>query len=67
VRVHLKEKGHPILGDVQYGRHFRCQYQPQRQMLHALQIGFIHPLTGDRLSIQAPIPEDFLTTQKNLF
>lgn len=67
VRVHLKEKGHPILGDFQYGRHFRCQYQPKRQMLHAFQIAFVHPVTGNQLSIQAPIPQDFLTAQKNIF
>jgi len=67
VRVHLKEKGHPILGDFQYGRHFQCHYQPKRQMLHALQISFVHPVSGEHLTIQAPIPQDFIDAQKNIF
>lgn len=67
VRVHLKEKGHPILGDFQYGRQFRCNYQPKRQMLHALQISFVHPVTGEQLTINAPIPQDFRDTEKTLF
>lgn len=66
VRVHLKEKGHPILGDWQYGRDFQCPVQPPRQMLHALQISFIHPITGERLTIKAPLLQDFLDTEKAL-
>jgi 23S rRNA pseudouridine1911/1915/1917 synthase len=30
-----------------------------RQMLHAFRIGFIHPLTGDEMHFETPLPEDF--------
>lgn len=66
VRVHLKEKGHPILGDWQYGRDFQCEYQPPCQMLHALQISFIHPTTGEKLTIKAPLQNDFKEAQNYL-
>ncbi|MBS0628950.1 MAG: RluA family pseudouridine synthase [Verrucomicrobia bacterium] len=66
IRVHLKEKGHPILGDWQYGRHFQCQYQPKRQMLHAWKISFTHPVTQKRILIEAPHFSDFLETEKKL-
>lgn len=67
VRVHLKEKGHPILGDFQYGSHFRCPHQPKRQMLHAVQITLTHPLKGERLTIKAPVPSDFTATENLVF
>ncbi len=56
IRVHLKHLSHPLLGDAVYGRrgHF------ERQMLHAWQLGFTHPRSGDRLKFQAPIPADFI-------
>lgn len=67
IRVHLKEFGHPILGDWQYSSHFKCSYQPSRMMLHALRLIFLHPLTGKKLEIEAPLPDDFLRAQKILF
>lgn len=66
VRVHLKEKGHPILGDWQYGRDFKCQYHPPRQMLHAYQISFAHPISGDKVTVKAPLLQDFLETENIL-
>ncbi len=67
IRVHLKENGHPVLGDWQYGRHFKCTYQAPRQMLHALKISFPHPITGEILSVKAPLLKDFLQAEKALF
>jgi len=67
IRVHLKEKGHPVLGDWQYARHFTCPVQPSRHMLHAKSIRFIHPTTGEKIEIEAPLHLDFLETKKNLF
>jgi len=55
IRVHLKHLGHPLLGDVLYGR--RAGYP--RQMLHAWKLGFTHPRTGQRMEFEAPIPQDF--------
>jgi len=66
IRVHLKEKGHPILGDWQYGRHFKCDYQPSRHLLHASKVVFTHPLSGEKVVIQAPLGEDFVTAKKVL-
>jgi 23S rRNA pseudouridine955/2504/2580 synthase/23S rRNA pseudouridine1911/1915/1917 synthase len=59
LRVHLSEIGHPILGDAQYGKRFRCPFKPCRNLLHAYQIAFNHPTTGRPLKIIAPIPADF--------
>jgi 23S rRNA-/tRNA-specific pseudouridylate synthase len=60
LRVHLKEIGHPILGDTQYAKKFVCPVQPHRHLLHAYRISFPHPLTGETVTVEAPLPEDFL-------
>jgi len=60
IRVHLSCIGHPILGDVQYGQYFVCDdYHPKRPLLHALSLSFCHPITGKKLVITAPEPDDF--------
>ncbi|MEI8235232.1 MAG: RluA family pseudouridine synthase [Verrucomicrobiota bacterium] len=56
IRVHLHHLGHPLLGDLLYGR--RGGYS--RQMLHAWRLGFTHPRTGAWMEFQAPLPQDFL-------
>jgi 23S rRNA pseudouridine1911/1915/1917 synthase len=58
IRVHLKHLGHPLLGDEVYGR--RAGFA--RQMLHAWQLGFVHPRTGVEVNCTAPIPADFLAS-----
>ena len=58
IRVHLSYKDYPIVGDKLYNRG-RSSPAP-RQMLHARRISFPHPVTGERLEFEAPIPEDFL-------
>lgn len=67
IRVHMAEKGHPILGDFQYGKQFQCPYRPSRTLLHAEKIRFQHPITGIELHITAPLPEDFKIAQQKLF
>lgn len=59
LRVHLSQMGHPILGDVQYGKKFICHLRPQRNLLHAYSVIFIHPVTGKKIKVVAPIPADF--------
>jgi 23S rRNA pseudouridine1911/1915/1917 synthase len=65
IRVHFKFLGHPLLGDATYGQRpnqrltEQTGYEAARQMLHAFQLGFIHPRTARRLTFQAPRPEDF--------
>jgi 23S rRNA pseudouridine1911/1915/1917 synthase len=63
VRVHLHHLGHPVVGDPLY----RPRGTPvgavraERQMLHAFRLGFDHPDTGERVSFEAPPPDDFRT------
>lgn len=59
LRVHLSGIGHPILGDVQYAKKFRCPVHPKRHLLHAYLIIFIHPLSKKKIEVTAPIPLDF--------
>lgn len=60
IRVHLNGMKHPILGDYQYGKTFRCKIRPPRMLLHASKIQFSHPVTEKNMEIEAPLPEDFL-------
>ena len=57
IRVHFSAAGHPVLGDRVYGG--GASEAAPRQMLHARRLGFPHPRTGEPLSAEAPIPEDF--------
>ena len=64
VRVHLASIGHPLLGDPVYGR-ANAAVRPilkdlgfGRQALHAAVLGFVHPVTGNRLSFSSEIPPD---------
>jgi len=59
IRVHLSYIGHPILGDPLYGGLKHGIPLPQRLMLHAYKISFLHPITGETLTFSAPIPQDF--------
>lgn len=56
IRVHLAHIGHPVLGDPVYGR--RRLPELARQLLHAKQLAFTHPMTGRDLTLQAPLPAD---------
>ena len=63
VRRHLHHIHHPIVGDVNYGsgeinRHYRATYALHRLALHAVSIAFDHPVTGARVRVIAPVPED---------
>ncbi len=66
LRAHLKELGHPILGDYQYSTHFRDFRHIPRHMLHAWGLYFIHPFKHLPLILSAPIPQDFQLTAKEL-
>ena len=68
IRVHLAHLGHPVLGDRVYGPQGNKQLARQypvfkslakRQMLHAWQLGFKHPLSGKELYFMQPVPKDF--------
>jgi 23S rRNA pseudouridine1911/1915/1917 synthase len=57
IRVHLAGYGLPLLGDALYGG--PVPGIAPRVMLHARKLIFTHPGTKERLSIEAPVPEDF--------
>ena len=69
IRVHLSSIGYPLLGDPLYGRKGRpgtihdpvlkeCVKRMNRQALHARQLKFDHPRTGERVQFVSPIPQD---------
>ena len=72
VRVHLKSIGHPVAGDLIYGNRQNQRlreltgFSAPRQLLHAFRLAFDHPRTGNRLSLEAPLPLDFITALEAL-
>lgn len=69
IRVHLTERGYPLIGDMVYGSPSKLQTIKdaalksqlklfQRQALHATQLSFLHPQSGERVVFTAPLPED---------
>jgi 23S rRNA pseudouridine1911/1915/1917 synthase len=72
IRVHWRHQGHPVFGDPEYGGRSRGNGLSatdralarewlelvDRQALHARGLEFDHPLTGERLSFEAPLPPD---------
>ncbi|MEM8616093.1 MAG: RluA family pseudouridine synthase [Pseudomonadota bacterium] len=73
IRVHMASLGTPLIGDPVYGRHrgikafghgpaFDAATQAARrltrQALHAASLGFDHPVTGERLHVESPLPPD---------
>ncbi|MBI3985540.1 MAG: RluA family pseudouridine synthase [Lentisphaerae bacterium] len=64
IRKHLAAIGHPVLGDTVYaGRRALSEAERHlaRQMLHAGQLAFPHPITNSTLIVKAPLPADFLS------
>ncbi len=64
VRVHMAHIRHPLLGDPAYGG-AQSRHRPllkalgfARQALHAARLGFIHPITGEKLAFEAAMPAD---------
>ncbi len=61
IRVHLQHHHNPILGDPTYGNQsWNEKYKLERQMLHAHQLSFTHPLTGAPMKLEAPLPADMV-------
>lgn len=74
IRVHFKHIGHPLFNDERYGGNIilkgttfnkykqfveNCFKICPRQALHAKMLGFSHPVTGERMHFESPLPEDF--------
>jgi len=78
IRVHLSHAGHALVGDQTYGG--RRKVAPKvmgealaaelntfpRQALHAATLGFVHPVSGEYLSFEAPLPADMATILEKL-
>lgn len=59
IRIHLAEAGHPLLGERVYMRGYAQPVIPApRVMLHAAELGFVHPATGRKVSWSSPLPAD---------
>lgn len=73
IRVHMSHLGYPLVGDPLYGKTAPVRFMKQakvpdaaaaqlmgfaRQALHAAQLEFIHPISENRISLQADLPED---------
>ena len=58
IRVHLGGIGHPLVGDVLYGG--RAELGLDRPYLHACQLAFSHPATGERVAFESPLPPDLV-------
>jgi len=64
LRRHMKHIYHPIIGDTKHGRgehnrFFRNQFGINRLLLHAYSLSFIHPASGKKLDITAPLSGEF--------
>ena len=66
IRVHMSSIGHPLLGDTLYGPK-KCPFPSlQGQTLHAMILGFKHPITKEYMEFTAPLPEYFEKLQAKL-
>lgn len=65
IRVHLSWQNHPILGDLVYG-HKKPELGQSSQCLHAKALRFVHPSTGQAMTVTAPLPEYFEQVLKKL-
>jgi len=59
IRVHLEAIGHPVTGDPVYGKAGALGLD--RQFLHAAQLVFDHPRSGERITLSSPLPPDLAT------
>lgn len=71
IRRHLKHLSHPLIGDTRYGkgainRHYRDRYGLTRLALHAEHIAFVHPHTGQRIAVTAPLSRELASVLEAL-
>lgn len=74
IRVHMASKGSPCLGDPVYGagapaapvRAVLAETGFRRQALHAAVLGFVHPVTGETLRFETPLPADMAAVRAGL-
>ena len=56
IRVHFAEAGHPVVGDVKYGKGNSGGKRNSGMCLHAWRLAFVHPRTGERMSFESALP-----------
>ncbi len=70
IRIHLAERGHPLIGENVYIRDFLASggrvIPSSRLLLHAATLGFQHPIHGESVSLEAPLPIDFTSVVDQL-
>ena len=77
IRVHMAHINHPVVGDPLYGGRSRCPagindtlrtclQQFKRQALHACTLSFTHPQSYEKLTFNAPLPDDFQSLLETL-
>lgn len=65
IRVHSKYIGHPIVGDATYG-YKNQKFNLNGQLLHAIKLELTHPVTGERMTFNAPLPDYFVNVLNKL-
>jgi len=72
IRIHLAESGHPLVGEPVYAKGMRDpglrwpEGVTPRVMLHAAELGFVHPGTGEEIAFVSPEPADFEAWRRRL-
>lgn len=70
IRIHMAEIGHPVCGERVYSapRHLKVKDESEapRVMLHAAELGFVHPESGDDLRFESPLPADMRDVLRRL-
>jgi 23S rRNA pseudouridine1911/1915/1917 synthase len=64
IRVHLASRGHPLVADAVYGG--RPALGMTRQALHATELAFTHPVSGESLRFDAEPPADLASAWSNV-
>ena len=65
IRVHLSQIGYPVVGDEVYSNG-KNEFGVHGQLLHAKSLDFIHPSTGEKMHLEAQLPEEFENVLKKL-
>ena len=65
IRVHMAYRGHPILGDMVYG-HKKPELGQDSQCLHAKELRFVHPRTGQLVTVSCELPDYFTALLEKL-
>lgn len=60
IRLHFKAAGHPLVGETRFAFRRDSTLRARRLMLHAVELSFVDPWTGEARTLRAPLPADML-------